>query len=168
MFYKIRALKLLQNWLENTFARTLFSIKLHTSILYVIKIEVLAKKRSCEVCKVFNNSYFSEHLWTAASENSFVEMLLQEKSLEVLVHLMVASTSAKDLRRLSFFRAFSQNASAWLLHLQAVTLLTEFLQSHFSRISATFHENLLLDWIYTFTYKDLKNTFERVRFSVKM
>ena len=34
-----------------------------------IKNEALAKVFSCEFCKIFKNSFITEHLWTTASAN---------------------------------------------------------------------------------------------------
>ena len=36
----------------------------------VIKKETLAQVVSCEFCKIFKNTFFTEHLWTTASERS--------------------------------------------------------------------------------------------------
>ena len=47
-----------QNSQENAYAR----------VSIVIKLQVAAQLFSCEFCKIFNCTFFAEHLWVAASE----------------------------------------------------------------------------------------------------
>ena len=37
-----------------------------------IKKETLAQVFSCEFCEIFKNTFFTEHLWTTASERVFL------------------------------------------------------------------------------------------------
>ena len=55
-----------QNSQENTCARASFLIKLQA--YNFIKKETLTQVFSCEFCKIFKNTYFTEHLWTTASK----------------------------------------------------------------------------------------------------
>ena len=45
---------------------------------------------SCETCKIFNNTYFEEHLLTAASENRY-----DEETLKKLLSHFVSFTTLK-------------------------------------------------------------------------
>ena len=59
------------------------------------------------------STYFAEHLRTAAaSENAFVEILLQVKILEVLVHRMAACSSSTKFAKIKLFQNyFSEHLS---------------------------------------------------------
>ena len=59
-------LEISQNSQENTCARASFLIKLQA--YNFIKKETLTQVFSCEFCKIFKNTYFTEHLWTTASK----------------------------------------------------------------------------------------------------
>ena len=61
-------LKISQDSQENTCARVSFLIKLQVSVCNFIKKETLAQVFSCEVCKNFKNTFFTEQLWTTASK----------------------------------------------------------------------------------------------------
>ena len=119
-------LEILKNSQENTCARVSFLTKLQTSsVCNFIKKETLEQLFSCKFCEISKNTFFIEHLRATASAlkdalkksvlqilqknnklikiwaNSFLERLLQVKSLEKLVHLflgthlkMAASVSA--------------------------------------------------------------------------
>ena len=54
-------LKISQNSQENTWARVLFLINLQASPATSLK-ETLAQVFSCELCKIFKNTYFIEHV----------------------------------------------------------------------------------------------------------
>ena len=49
-------------------------MKLQAFNLQVFKKETPTKVLSCEVCETFKNTYFEEHLRTAASENVFMKL----------------------------------------------------------------------------------------------
>ena len=55
-----------QNSQENTRARVSFLIKLQASGLQFIKKEALPQVFSCELCEIFKNTFFTEHLRTTA------------------------------------------------------------------------------------------------------
>ena len=59
---KVVFLKISQNSQENTCARVSFLIKLQASPCNFIKKEILAQVSSCEICEIFKNSFFIEHL----------------------------------------------------------------------------------------------------------
>ena len=71
-------LEISQNLQENTCARVSFLIKLQALFFNkvvglrpkacnFIKKEILAHVFSCEFCEISKNTFFTEHLWTAAS-----------------------------------------------------------------------------------------------------
>ena len=62
-------LEISQNSQENTCARVSFLIKLQEACNF-IKKEALAQVFSCEFCEISENTFFIEHLWTAASGNA--------------------------------------------------------------------------------------------------
>ena len=55
---------------------------------------------------MFKSTYFAEHLRTAVSENAFVEIIFQAKSLEVLIHQMVACSSSTKFAKIEFFQSY--------------------------------------------------------------
>ena len=61
-------LKISQNSQENTCARTSLLIKLQAEAGNFVKKETLTQVFSYEFCEVFRNTFFTEHLWTTASE----------------------------------------------------------------------------------------------------
>ena len=66
VFYKKVFLKNSQNSEENTCARVSFLIKLQASALNFIKKEALAQVFSREFCKIFKNTFSTEHLRATA------------------------------------------------------------------------------------------------------
>ena len=62
-------LNISQNPQETTCARVYFLIKLHAESCNFSKKDTLTQVFSCEFCKIFKNSFFIEHLFTAASES---------------------------------------------------------------------------------------------------
>ena len=63
-------LKISQNSQENTCARISFLVKLQAEPCNFIKKETLAKVFSCEFREIFKNTFFTELLWTTASDFS--------------------------------------------------------------------------------------------------
>ena len=61
-------LEISQNSQENTCARVSFLIKLQALACNFIKKETLAQVFSCKFCKISKNIFFTEHLWTTASD----------------------------------------------------------------------------------------------------
>ena len=59
-------LEISQNSPENTCGGVSFLIKLQA---YFIKKETLAQVFSCGFCESFKDTFFTEHLWTTASDN---------------------------------------------------------------------------------------------------
>ena len=57
-------LKISQNLQEYTYARVSLIIKLQANF---IKKETPAKMFFCELCEIFNNIFFTEHLWAKAA-----------------------------------------------------------------------------------------------------
>ena len=43
-------------------------MKLQAEACNFIKKETQAQMFSCELCEIFNNTFFTEHLWTTASD----------------------------------------------------------------------------------------------------
>ena len=64
-------LEILQNSQENACVRVSFLIKLQAWGLQVYKQETLEKVLSSEFCEISKNIFFTEHLRTTASINSF-------------------------------------------------------------------------------------------------
>ena len=67
-------LEISQNSQENTGARVFFLIKLQVAGLEAcnfIKKGTLAQVFSCGFCEISKNTFFTEHLWTTAS-NYFI------------------------------------------------------------------------------------------------
>ena len=64
-------LKISPNSQENTCARVSYLIKLQASTCNFIKNEIRAQVFSCEFFQIFKNTYFTEHLWTTASETLY-------------------------------------------------------------------------------------------------
>ena len=63
-------LEISQNLQESTCARVSFLIKLQVlqaKACNFVKKETLVQVFSCEFCKISNNTFFTEHLWTTAS-----------------------------------------------------------------------------------------------------
>ena len=54
---------ILQNTQKNTCAGVSFLIKLLAEASNFINIETLTKVFSCELCEIFKNTFFTEHLW---------------------------------------------------------------------------------------------------------
>ena len=52
--------------------QSLFFNKVAGGACNFIKKETLAQVFSCEFCEISKNTFFTEHLWATASENSFV------------------------------------------------------------------------------------------------
>ena len=63
-------LEISQNSQENTCTRDSFLIKLDA--WNFIKKESLAQVYSCEFCKISKNTFFTEDLWTTASEKIII------------------------------------------------------------------------------------------------
>ena len=61
-------LKILQNSQQQICARVSFLIKLQVSASNLIKKEALVQVFSCEFCEIFKNTFFTEYLWSIASE----------------------------------------------------------------------------------------------------
>ena len=59
-------LKNFANFQENTCVRVSFLIKLQAEACNFIKNETLTQVFSCEFCKIFKNTFFTEHLLTTA------------------------------------------------------------------------------------------------------
>ena len=53
---------------ENIRVRVSFLIKLQVSVCNFIKKETLTQVFSCKFCEISKNTFFTEHLWMAASE----------------------------------------------------------------------------------------------------
>ena len=53
---------------------SLFLIKLLTAAT-LLKKETLAQVFSCEFCKIFKNTFFTEYLWETASIEEYVQIL---------------------------------------------------------------------------------------------
>ena len=69
VFCKIKVfLEISQNPKENTCARVSFLIKLQALACNFTKNKTVAQMFSCEFCKIFKNTFFTEHLWTTASK----------------------------------------------------------------------------------------------------
>ena len=64
-------LEISQNSQENTCARVSFLI----DSCNFIKKETLAEVFSYEICKIFKNTFFTEHLWTTASATWFCKLI---------------------------------------------------------------------------------------------
>ena len=60
-------LKILENSQENTYSRVPFSIKLQASACNFIKLGTLTQVVFGEFCKIFKNTFFTEHLLDSAS-----------------------------------------------------------------------------------------------------
>ena len=78
-------LKISQNSQENTCARVFFKIKLQAWGL--IKKETLAQVFSCEFCEISKNTFFTDRLWTSASNKvakKKIHFLLQLKEKSVV------------------------------------------------------------------------------------
>ena len=56
-------LEIWQNSQENTLVRVSFLIKLQASVCNFIKNKTLAQVFFCELCEIFKNTFFTEHLW---------------------------------------------------------------------------------------------------------
>ena len=67
VLWKKLFLKISQNSQKNTSARVSFLTKLQASELQLYKKETLALVFSWEFCEIFKNTFFTEHLRTAAS-----------------------------------------------------------------------------------------------------
>ena len=65
---KYEFLKISQNSQENTCVRVSFLMKLQVSACNFIKKETLAPVFSCEFCKMFNNTFITEHLRVTVSQ----------------------------------------------------------------------------------------------------
>ena len=75
---------MLQNSQENTCARVSFLIKLQA------KKETLAQVFSCEFCNIFKNTFFTEHLRTAASVTTilvvvYLKQFLSEQYTQMMI-----------------------------------------------------------------------------------
>ena len=60
-------LEILQNSQANTCVRVSFLIKSQASVYNFIKKEILARVFPCQLCEIFKNTFFTEHLWATAS-----------------------------------------------------------------------------------------------------
>ena len=60
-------LKILENSQQSACARAFFLIKLQAETCNFIKNETLTQVSSYEFCKIFENTFFKEHLWTTTS-----------------------------------------------------------------------------------------------------
>ena len=77
-------LKILQNLQENNRTRVTFLIKLQA------KKETLAQVFSCEFCNIFKNTFFTEHLRTAASVTTilvvvYLKQFLSEQYTQMMI-----------------------------------------------------------------------------------
>ena len=81
VLWKKVCLEISQNSQENTYVRISFLIKLQAQVCNFIKKETPAKMFSYEFCGISKNTFFTEHLWTTASEvlliicNNFVNSI---------------------------------------------------------------------------------------------
>ena len=66
-------LQILQTSQENTCARVSFLIKLQALGRKSIKKEAVAQVFSCEVYKIYKNTFFIKHNWATASEISVIK-----------------------------------------------------------------------------------------------
>ena len=65
-------LKLFQNSQENNCARVPLLIQLQVEACNFIKNDTLTQVLSCEFCEILKNTFFTEHFWTTASDNTGV------------------------------------------------------------------------------------------------
>ena len=95
-------LEISQNSQESTCVRVSFWIKLLNSACNFIKKETLSQVFSCEFCKIFKNTLFTEHLRTTASEwkrsNWFVIEMRRLKYKQNLVFSSVCQIKIKILQ----------------------------------------------------------------------
>ena len=64
-----------QNSQENTCVWVSFSIKLQAEACNFFKRETLAQAFSCEFCKIFTNTFFTDNLRTTTSEFYFINKI---------------------------------------------------------------------------------------------
>ena len=112
-------LKILQNSQENTCTRASILRKLQASACNFIKKETLAHVFSCKFCKIFRNTFFTEHLWTNNSiplpftmryeEQGITEMYLGWSAGEYLLLFFLACSGKpfKILLNQSFIIRFT-------------------------------------------------------------
>ena len=102
-------LKILQNSQENTWARVYFFNKVAGAAYKFAKKETLAQVFSCELCKIFKNNIFTEHLWMTASgcaiKHLAVVFVWSFLTLIVLRnnHFMVIPTFSRWQSKISIF-----------------------------------------------------------------
>ena len=94
VFYRKKAfLKISQNSQKNTYARVSFLIKLQTHACNFIKKETLAQVFSCEFCKIFKKTFFTENFLKTASA------IQKRFSLKMLSNVIVLEISLKGLKK---------------------------------------------------------------------
>ena len=71
-------LEISQNSEEHTCARVSFLIKLQASTCSIIKKETTAQVFSCEFCEIFNNSFFLQNISNGCFWNLFMLKLLED------------------------------------------------------------------------------------------
>ena len=96
-------LKISQNLQEYTYARVSLIIKLQANF---IKKETPAKMFFCELCEIFNNIFFTEHLWAKAAP----KWLLKDSSNNY------AKSAKKHLLLRPFFSGATMNGNNLHLH----------------------------------------------------
>ena len=96
-------LKISQNLQEYTYARVSLIIKMQANF---IKKETPAKMFFCELCEIFNNIFFTEHLWAKAAP----KWLLKDSSNNY------AKSAKKHLLLRPFFSGATMNGNNLHLH----------------------------------------------------
>ena len=96
-------LKISQNLQEYTYARVSLIIKLQANF---IKKETPAKMFFCELCEIFNNIFFTEHLWAKAAP----KWLLKDSSNNY------AKSAKKHLLLRPFFSGATMNGNNLHFH----------------------------------------------------
>ena len=78
-------LEISQSSQENTCARVSLLIKLQACNF--VKKETLAQVFTCEFCEIFKSTFFTEHLWTTASEGPYHNIRMRLGNALVLYDL---------------------------------------------------------------------------------
>ena len=91
-------LQISQNSLQKICAR----MKLQDSVWNFVKKEILTEEFSCEFCEIFQNIFFTEHLWTNASRYSskylfYIVSNLQKMPLKKSIFSKVAGLQPATL-----------------------------------------------------------------------
>ena len=50
--------------------------------LFLTKLQTLAQMFFCEFCKIFKNTFFTEHFWTTASEKNRLQGKIDTKCVK--------------------------------------------------------------------------------------